>query len=94
MARPFAFLVALAAMQDDDKRLAAEAAVAEIRDGMRVGLGSGTTVAFAIVAVGRRLGEWPAATFFSTSQRTTNAARDAGVPISRFADQADRKSVV
>lgn len=88
MARPFAFLVAPAAMQDDDKRLAAEAAVAEIRDGMRVGLGSGSTVAFAIAAVGRRLAEWPAATFFSTSQRTTNAAHAAGIAIARFADQA------
>ena len=76
-------------MQDDDKRLAAEAAVAEIADGMRVGLGSGSTVAFAIAAVGRRLAEWPAATFFSTSQRTTNAAREAGIPIARFADQAE-----
>lgn len=76
-------------MQDDDKRLAAEAAVAEIADGMRVGLGSGSTVAFAIAAIGRRLAEWPRATFFSTSQRTTNAARDAGIPIARFADQAE-----
>lgn len=75
-------------MQDDDKRLAAEEAVAEIRDGMRVGLGSGTTVAFAIAAVGRRRGEWPGVTFFSTSQRTTIAAREAGISIARFADQA------
>jgi ribose 5-phosphate isomerase A len=76
-------------MQDDDKRLAAEAAVAEIADGMRVGLGSGSTVAFAIAAIGRERARWPSATFFSTSQRTTNAARDAGIPIGRFADQAE-----
>ena len=81
-------------MQDDDKRLAAEAALAEITDGMRVGLGSGTTVAFAIAAAGRRLAQWPDATFFSTSQRTTNAARDAGVPIARFADQAELDLVI
>lgn len=81
-------------MQDDDKRLAAEAAVAEICDGMRVGLGSGTTVAFAIAAVGRRLAEWPAAAFFSTSQRTTNAAREAGIMIARFADQAELDLVI
>ncbi|MBN8814570.1 MAG: ribose-5-phosphate isomerase RpiA [Sphingomonas sp.] len=81
-------------MQDDDKKLAAEAAVAEIRDGMRVGLGSGTTVAFVIAAAGRRLAEWPGATFFSTSQRTTNAARDAGIPISRFADRAELDLVI
>ncbi|MEO5937922.1 MAG: ribose-5-phosphate isomerase RpiA [Sphingomonas sp.] len=81
-------------MQDDDKRLAAEAAVAEIADGMRVGLGSGTTVAFAIAAVGRRLAGWPSATFFSTSQRTTTAAREAGIPIGRFADRADLDLVI
>ncbi len=81
-------------MQDDDKKLAAEAAVAEIRDGMRVGLGSGSTVAFAIAAVGRGLAEWPSATFFSTSQRTTDAAREAGIPIARFSDQAELDLVI
>lgn len=72
-------------MHDDDKRLAAEAAVAEIRNGMRVGIGSGSTVAFAIEAIGQRLGEWPGATFFSTSQGTYRAAHAAGIPIASFA---------
>ena len=65
------------------------AAVAEIRDGMRVGIGSGSTVAFAIAAIARRLDEWPAATFFSTSQATSRAARAVGIPIGRFADIAE-----
>lgn len=76
-------------MQDDDKKLAAEAALAEIRDGMRVGLGSGSTMAFAIAAIGARLGEWPAATFFATSQATWRAAHAAGIKTGRFADMAD-----
>jgi ribose 5-phosphate isomerase A len=76
-------------MQDDDKRLAAEAAIAEVRDGMRVGLGSGSTVAFAIAAIGRRLGKWPSASFFSTSQATWRAANEAGVSIGRFADVSE-----
>ncbi|MDB5678397.1 ribose-5-phosphate isomerase RpiA [Sphingomonas bacterium] len=76
-------------MQDDDKKLAAETAIAEIRDGMRVGLGSGSTVAFAIAAIGRQLASWPKATFFSTSQSTTRAAREAGISIARFADQVE-----
>lgn len=76
-------------MQDDDKRLAAEAAVTEIADGMRVGLGTGSTVAFAIAAIGHQLAQWPATTFFSTSQATTNAARAAGITIARFADVAE-----
>ena len=81
-------------MQDDDKRLAAEAAVAEIADGMRVGLGSGSTVAFAIAAIGRQVTDWPRARFFSTSQRTTRAARDAGIVLARFADEAELDLVI
>ncbi|MDB5708065.1 MAG: ribose 5-phosphate isomerase [Sphingomonas bacterium] len=71
--------------QTDDKRLAAEAALAEIADGMAVGLGTGSTAAFAIAAIGRRrLSDWPNATFYATSRRTLLMARDAGVPIARF----------
>lgn len=71
--------------QTDDKRLAAEAALAEIADGMAVGLGTGSTAAFAIVAIGRRRAdEWPNATFYATSRRTYLMARDAGIPIARF----------
>jgi len=75
-------------MIDDDKRLAAEAAVAEIRDGMLVGIGSGTTVAFAIEAIGRRLGDWPATRFFATSQGSWRAAHAAGIAIASFAATA------
>jgi len=39
---------------DAQKRNAAEAAVAHVKDGMIVGLGSGTTAAFAILALGER----------------------------------------
>jgi ribose 5-phosphate isomerase A len=39
---------------DDAKRSAAEAAAALVEDGMVVGLGSGTTAAFAVEAIGRR----------------------------------------
>jgi ribose 5-phosphate isomerase A len=42
-------------MQDDDKRLAAEAAIAEVCDGMIVGLGTGSTAAHAIRALGKRV---------------------------------------
>ncbi len=40
---------------DDDKRLAAEAAVAEIESGMLVGLGTGSTATYAIAAIGARI---------------------------------------
>jgi ribose 5-phosphate isomerase A len=72
-------------MNEDDKRLAAEAALAEIADGMAVGLGTGSTAAFAIAAIGRRRSsDWPNATFYATSRRTFLMARDVGVPIARF----------
>ncbi len=41
-------------MSDEAKRAAAEAAVALIEDGMRVGIGTGSTMRFAIEALGRR----------------------------------------
>ncbi len=72
-------------MVDDDKRIAADAAVAELRDGMLVGIGTGTTVAFAIRAIGARLDELRRCVFFATSIATETAARDAGIPIGRFA---------
>lgn len=75
--------------QADDKRLAAEAALAEIADGMAIGLGTGSTAAFAIEAIGRRrAAEWPNATFYATSRRTRLMARDAGIPIARFSQIA------
>jgi ribose 5-phosphate isomerase A len=76
-------------MIDDDKRAAAEAAVAEMRDAMRVGIGSGSTVAFAIEAIGRRRSaEWPNALFFATSQATWRAASAVAIPIARFSSVA------
>jgi len=72
-------------MHDDDKRLAAEAATAEIRDGMLVGIGTGSTVAFAIRAIAARLDELRRCVFFATSIATEHDAREAGIPIGRFA---------
>jgi ribose 5-phosphate isomerase A len=72
-------------MIDDDKRIAAEAAIAEIRDGMLVGIGTGSTVAFAIRAIAARLPDLRKTIFFATSIATEQAARDVGIPIGRFA---------
>jgi len=88
MNRPFArarFRATPASMIDDDKRIAAEAAVTEIQDGMLVGIGTGSTVAFAIRAIAARLTELRKAIFFATSIATEQAARDVGIPIGRFA---------
>jgi ribose 5-phosphate isomerase A len=73
---------------DTEKSLAAEAAVAEISDDMVVGLGSGSTVAFAIAALGLRVAAGLRIDAVSTSLATERAARAAGIPIRDFADVA------
>jgi ribose 5-phosphate isomerase A len=71
---------------ENDKRLAAEAAVAEVRDGMRVGLGTGSTAAFAIQALGRRVAEGLRVEVVATSDSTAKAAFAAGIVVRDFAD--------
>jgi ribose 5-phosphate isomerase A len=65
------------------KRQAAMAAVeAEVRDGMVVGLGSGSTAAYAVREIGRRIREegWRIRGV-PTSERTAAIAREVGVPL-------------
>ena len=70
---------------DDDKRLAAEAAVLEVSDGMVVGLGTGSTAAFAIAALARRTAGGLDIRAVATSEATARAARAAGIPVIDFA---------
>ncbi|HLW46397.1 MAG TPA: ribose-5-phosphate isomerase RpiA [bacterium] len=65
------------------KREAALAAVAaEVRDGMVVGLGSGSTAAYAVQEIGRRIRDnrWRIHGV-PTSERTAALAREAGIPL-------------
>ena len=65
------------------KRDAALAAVAaEVRDGMIVGLGSGSTAAHVVLEIGRRVREdgWRIQGV-PTSERTAALAREAGIPL-------------
>jgi ribose 5-phosphate isomerase A len=73
---------------DDEKRLAAEAAAALIQSGTRVGLGTGTTVAFLLEAIARR---GVVARFVATSPETADAARSLGIVVEPFdtLDQLD-----
>ena len=66
-----------------EKRLAAEAAAELVRDGMRVGLGTGSTVAFLLVALARSR---PRATYVASSPATERAAREMGLEVSPFDD--------
>lgn len=68
----------------DPRRAAAEAAVDfEVHDGMRLGLGSGTTAAAAIEALARRLADGRLAGIVgvATSDATAALARSRGVPL-------------
>lgn len=70
------------ASADDAKRRAAERAVAFVRDGMTVGLGTGSTADFAIAALVRRVrNEGLHIRAVPTSQASANAARVGGIPL-------------
>jgi len=75
-------------MIEDDKRLAAEAAVAEIEPGMCVGLGSGSTVAHVIAAVGARIRAGLRIEAAAASSRSERLAAEHGVALIDFADVA------
>jgi ribose 5-phosphate isomerase A len=64
-----------------EKRAAALAAVALVEDGMRVGLGTGTTVAELVPALGRR---GLTLTCVATSPATADLAREHGLSVEPF----------
>ncbi len=66
-----------------EKRAAALAAAALVEDGMRVGLGTGTTVAELVPALGRRR---PAITCVATSPATAELAVAHGLDVRPFSD--------
>src|SRR5215468_10363542 len=68
------------------KRAAAEAGVELVQDGMIVGLGTGSTAAFAVEALARRHRHGLRFLGISTSERTAAQARAAGIPLSSFAE--------
>ncbi len=74
--------------ENEAKRAAAEAAVAEVGSGMLVGLGTGSTTALAIAALGRRIAQGLHVTAVATSLSTEVAARAAGIPLIAFDDCA------
>jgi ribose 5-phosphate isomerase A len=73
---------------DDDKRLAAEAAVAEVRDGMMLGLGTGSTAAHMIRVVGRLVAEGLRIEAVATSHASAELAQSLGIVVHDFADVA------
>ncbi len=67
---------------ETEKRLAAEAAAELVEDGMTVGLGTGSTVAFLLPAIARR--GLTGVRCVATSVATEEQARALGIPVEEF----------
>ncbi len=71
--------------QDRQKAAAAAAAVAEVRPGMVVGLGTGSTAAFMIDLLAERVRAGLSILAIPTSERSDAQARRTGIPLTDFA---------
>ena len=71
--------------QDMQKRAAAARAVEDVEDGMVVGLGSGSTAAFAVEALAARIAKGLRVVGIPTSEKTAALARRLDVPLTNFA---------
>lgn len=76
--------------QQQWKKAAAEAAAKLVEDGMVVGLGTGSTAAFFVSALGRRVSEEGLRiTGIPTSEQTAAQARSVKIPLTSFAEHAE-----
>jgi ribose 5-phosphate isomerase A len=75
-----------ATSRDAQKRAAADAAVALVQEGMVVGLGTGSTAAFAIEALAQRVHKGLRILGIPTSARSAAQARDAGIPLTSLTE--------
>jgi ribose 5-phosphate isomerase A len=71
---------------DQEKRIAAEAAAELVEDGMTIGLGTGSTVAFLLPAIAAR--GLSGIRCVATSVATEQQARELGVPVEEFNELA------
>ena len=76
------------AEQAELKRVAAEKAVETVADGMVLGLGTGSTAALAVDAIGRRVAQGLKVVAIPTSEATAAQSRRLGIPLVDFADHA------
>lgn len=79
---------AAALAQDDLKRLAAVRAVEQVQSGMVLGLGTGSTAAFAVAEIGALLaaGKLEEIVGVPTSKRAFEQAQSLGIPLSTLDD--------
>jgi ribose 5-phosphate isomerase A len=69
---------------EEQKRAAAIRAVTEAANGMVLGLGSGTTMTFAMAALGARIAEGLRIVGIPTSEKTAALARQYSIPLTSF----------
>jgi ribose 5-phosphate isomerase A len=69
----------------NSKRIAAESAVELIKDGMVVGLGTGSTIYFAIQQIGKKVKEGLKIQAIATSLQTESLALEQSIPMTSFA---------
>ncbi len=75
---------------DDGFRLkAAEAAVAEVKPGMKLGLGSGRTAEHFLRLLAEKIRGGLAVVGVPTSERTANLARELGIPLATLDDEPE-----
>lgn len=72
--------------RDELKRAAAMRAIEEVENGMILGLGTGSTAAFVVEGLARRVAAGLRVVGIPTSERTAAQARRLGVPIATFAE--------
>ena len=71
---------------DPGKRAAGRAAAGMVEDGMVVGLGTGSTVLFAMERLAERIGEGLTVTGIPTSYQAEDRARTLGIPLATLQD--------
>src|ERR1700680_1204315 len=74
---------------DRFKKLAAESAVTQVSSGMIVGLGTGTTGEFVLLALARRIQEGLWLTGVPTTEHTAARSRDLGIPLTELTGPID-----
>lgn len=68
------------------KQTAAESAAELVQPGMIVGLGTGSTAAFAVAAIGKRVKSGLRITGIPTSEKTASEARELGIPLTNLGE--------
>jgi ribose 5-phosphate isomerase A len=81
-------MVYMGETENELKTAAAKSATAIVTDGMIVGLGSGSTAALAVNAIGKRVREGLRITGIPTSEKTAAQARALGIPLSGLTDHS------